>query len=218
VRLARAFPNLRRAIQSGEVVRIIAIGSSSTAGRGDVLPYPYWLERGLREQFKSGMIYVINRGVGGEDAPEELDRLRQAAAERPAMIIWQVGSNAIFHETKYSEGQVAEAIATGLSAICRPGLDVMVMDQQYAPALLRPDKCKMTLALVQRIAEIVEARGDGDLQLFRRFALMRYWHEIDRISFDRMIDPTDSDRLHQSEWSTRAVTQALCQALAEAVQ
>nr|WP_299806992.1 SGNH/GDSL hydrolase family protein [Tardiphaga sp.] len=164
------------------------------------------------------MIDVINRGVGGEEAPEELQRLSQAAAEKPAMIIWQVGTNAIFHEENYAGGQVAAAIEKGLDAICTPDIDVLVMDLQYAPALLWPEKREATLAMVERIAEIVAARPDKNLQLFRRFSLMQYWHEIDGISFDRMTDPTDEARLHQSEWSTRAVSLELSHALTEAVK
>jgi hypothetical protein len=218
VRFSHAFPNLKNAIRCDDPVRIIAVGSSSTAGRGSVLPYPYWLERALREKFKPSMIDVVNRGVGGEEAPKELDRLRKAAGEKPAMIIWQVGTNAIFHDEDYAGGQVAAAIEQGLDAICNANIDVLVMDLQYAPALLRPEKRDATLQMVQRIDDIVAARPGQDLQLFRRFALMRHWHEIDMISHDRMTDPTDDQRLHQSEWSTQAVSQALCDALAEAVR
>jgi hypothetical protein len=218
VRFAHAFPNLKNAIKHDDVVRIIAVGSSSTAGRGDILPYPYSLERALREKFKPCMIDVVNRGVGGEDAPEELDRLRKAAGEKPAMIIWQVGTNAIFHEENYAGGQVVAAIEQGLDAICKASIDVLVMDLQYAPALLRPERRRQTLEMVQRIEEIVAARPGRDLQLFRRFALMRHWHEIDGISFDGMTDPTDGERLHQSAWSTHMVSHALCNALAESVR
>jgi hypothetical protein len=218
VRFPREFPNLKNAINADSPARIIAVGSSSTAGREDILPYPAWLQWALRRKYDHKMIDVINRGVGGEDAPEERGRLRQAAAEKPAMIIWQVGTNAIFHEDKYAGGQVAAGIEEGLDEICKPDIDVLVMDLQYAPALLRPDKKKATHAMVKRIAKIVAARPDLDLQLFRRFALMQHWHEIDGVSFDRMTDPTDGDRLHQSEWSTRCVAQALCDALVDAIK
>ncbi|MDB5687943.1 MAG: hypothetical protein JWR77_2532 [Rhizorhabdus sp.] len=218
VRFPREFPNLKNAIKADSPVRIIAVGSSSTAGREDILPYPSWLQWALRRAHEHKTIDVINRGVGGEDAPEELERLKQAAAEKPAMIIWQVGTNAIFHADRYVGGQVAAAIENGLDAICTPEIDVLVMDLQYAPALLRPEKKTATQALAKQIAEIVAARPDRSLQLFPRFALMQHWHEIDGISFDRMTDPTDGDRLHQSEWSTRAVAQALCDALGDAVK
>jgi len=39
----------------------VAIGSSSTAGEADVLPYPSRLEMLLRDRFHDRMIDVLNR-------------------------------------------------------------------------------------------------------------------------------------------------------------
>jgi hypothetical protein len=66
-------------------VKIVAIGSSSTAGEGGIAPYPCRLEGTLRDpnnwpnganRFKNRMIDVINRGKGGDEAPGELARLQ----------------------------------------------------------------------------------------------------------------------------------------------
>ena len=44
------------------------------------------------------MINVINRGVGGEEATTELPRIQSDVIdEEPALVIWQVGTNAVFH-------------------------------------------------------------------------------------------------------------------------
>ena len=68
--------HLAAALLGEAPVRIVAIGSSSTAGRGDVVPYPHRLEMYLRvrygeEQFPNLKIDVLNRGKGGEEAIEE---------------------------------------------------------------------------------------------------------------------------------------------------
>jgi hypothetical protein len=42
---------------------------------------------------------------------------------------------------------------------------------------------------------------------------MRHWHVQNNIDLDRMLDPTDPDRLHQSDWSTLRVAQALRDAI-----
>jgi hypothetical protein len=67
-------------------VKILTIGSSSTAGEGGIAPYPCRLELALRDpnswpqqgadRFKGRMIDVINRGKGGGEAPGERDRLQ----------------------------------------------------------------------------------------------------------------------------------------------
>jgi hypothetical protein len=77
-------------IATDDPVKIVAIGSSSTAGRPPVIPYPSRLETFLRQQYrkndKDRLITVLNRGLSGEDAPEERRRLeRDVLSEQPAV-------------------------------------------------------------------------------------------------------------------------------------
>src|SRR3954447_10389163 len=63
-----------------ERLTILAMGSSSTEGVGASSPaasYPSRLEAELRKRFPDVDIRVINRGKGGEDAPDELARLER---------------------------------------------------------------------------------------------------------------------------------------------
>ena len=66
------------------------------------MPYPPRLEMYLRvrygeEQFPNLNIDVLNRGKGGEEAVEELARFdADIFAESPSLVIWQVGTNAVF--------------------------------------------------------------------------------------------------------------------------
>ena len=120
-------PNLARALKRTEPIRIVAMGSSSTAGRGDVVPYPHRLEMYLRGRFDQlgfhdRNIDVLNRGRGGQEAIEELDRFdTDIFAERPSLVIWQVGTNAVFHkkDMHYDLDKVAAKIAEGLRAHAR---------------------------------------------------------------------------------------------------
>jgi lysophospholipase L1-like esterase len=136
---------------AGGPVKIVAIGSSSTAGEGGIAPYPCRLETALRDpnnwppngadRFKKRMIDVINRGVGGEEAPDERDRLeRDVIDEDPSLVIWQVGTNAVWKA--YDLNRVAAAIDNGLKQLLssRPKMDVVLMDLQYAPAILSDSK------------------------------------------------------------------------------
>jgi hypothetical protein len=68
--------------------------------------------------------------------------------------------------------------------------------------------------MVALIAEV--AAANQRVNLFRRFDLMRRWHKVEKSSFDRMIDPSDSDRLNQSDWSTQRIGQTLCEAIVNA--
>src|SRR5689334_22265020 len=84
-------PHLAAALLGKDPLRPAAIGSSSTAAREDVVPYPARLQMYLRRTYNSPRIEVINRGRGGEEANEELLRFgTDVFAETPALVIWQV--------------------------------------------------------------------------------------------------------------------------------
>src|SRR6266536_4755521 len=76
-RLDLPLSRVAQRLADGESVKIIAIGSSSTAGAGATsraFSYPSRLEVELRTRFPPTSITVINRGVGGEEAPQMLAR------------------------------------------------------------------------------------------------------------------------------------------------
>jgi hypothetical protein len=45
--------------------------------------------------------------------------------------------------------------------------------------------------------------------VFRRFAFMKGLYQVEQVSFDRMVDPTDDSRLHDSDWATERVAWAV---------
>ncbi len=215
-------PHLARALQGKGPVRIVAMGSSSTAGRWDVVPYPHRLEMYLRAQYQDRFpdlrIDVLNRGKGGEDAIEELPRFdTDIFAERPSLVIWQVGTNAVFHkeEKKYDLDKVAAAISAGLARLRGHSMDVLLIDPQYVTAMLLDGRADDSARMVSLISAAAEK---AEVSVFRRWALMRHWHVHNSISFEQILDPTDDqDKLHQSDWSTLRVSVALRDAIAKAL-
>src|ERR1700747_1049816 len=156
VSLKYPLPHLMRALVGEAPVRIVAMGSSSTAGRADVVPYPHRLEMYLRagfgdERFPNLKIDVLNRGRGGEEAIEELGRFdSDIFAEKPSLGIWQGGTNAVFHSYKLDE--VAESIAEGLRRLSEKRMDVLLIDPQYTPAMLFDDKADASERMVSLIS------------------------------------------------------------------
>jgi acyl-CoA thioesterase-1 len=151
------------------------------------------------------MIDVLNRGLGGQESPEELARFEpDVIGEAQELVIWQVGANAVFHDEVYSPDDVGAAIAAGL---------VVLMDLQYTTAIIKPEK----IARAKDILSWIEtAAANAGVNVFHRFALMERWCVQDGIPIDELIDPTDNDRLHMSEWATNCVTEALYGAIAGA--
>jgi hypothetical protein len=138
-----SFPHLTRSLKLQRKIKIVAIGSSSTAGEGDVVPYPARLELLLRAAFHDRMIDVLNRGMSGQEAPSELSRFEpDVIGEAPALVIWQVGTNAVFRKEEFNFDDVAGSIATGLGWLASLPTDVVLMDLQYATAVVVPDEKK----------------------------------------------------------------------------
>jgi hypothetical protein len=217
VSLQYPLPHLLKALVGGAPVRIVAMGSSSTAGRADVVPYPHRLEMYLRarygeERFPNPRIDVLNRGRGGEEANEELRRFdTDIFAEKPPLVIWQVGTNAVFHN--YDLDEVAASIAEGLQRLRVESMDVLLIDPQYTPAMLFDDKAEAS----ERMVSLISAAADqAKVNLFRRWALMRHWHVHNNVGLNQFFDPTDPDKLHQSDWSTLLVAKALSEAITKA--
>jgi lysophospholipase L1-like esterase len=196
-------------------IKIVAIGSSTTAGEGDIVPYGFRLETALRAKYPNRMIDLLNRGIGGQEAPDQLLRMPEhVIAEAPALTIWQVGTNAVWQKGHNLDG-VAADIEKGLKLLGGEAMDVILMDLQYAPAVLTDDKIEATRRMLSLIDQLATA---AKVNVFHRFDLMRRIVDDERHSFDSIIDPTDPDRLHQSDFSARRIGFEFGEAIAAAAR
>ena len=208
---------MRRA--SEDEAKIVAIGSSSTAGHGNIKPYPERLLSFLQDEYLKAEITMANKGIGGQEAPIELQRFdTDVIAERPDLVIWQVGTNAVWQSPDQdppSFNQTTGAIRDGLVRLRdETRADVILMDLQYVPAVLTPAKKGKAIAMVEAISELAR---DAGVNVFRRFAFMKGLHEVEQVSFDRLVDPTDEHRLHDSDWATHRVAWAMKLAIVRGV-
>jgi hypothetical protein len=129
--------------------------------------------------------------------------------EAPALVIWQVGTNAIYHD--YNRAEVAAAIEVGLQWLAGSSADVVLMDLQYTQAMI--DKLK---ASEDMVALISAAAAKAKVNIFQRFALMRRWVD-DKVVQIGDLDDGVAPHLHTGEWGTNCITQALCGAIEQAV-
>jgi acyl-CoA thioesterase I len=194
-------------LDQGRPVTIVAMGSSSTQGVGASMPaksYPSRLEEELKERFPAAEIRVLNRGVGGQDVPEELARLEQdVIAENPDLVIWQVGTNAVLRRDDITADE--QLIRRGVASMKEDGIDIVLMDLQFAPRVLaRPAWAEMERA----IAEIAHRSHVG---LFRRFEIMQEWDHTQQLAPAAMIGP---DGLHMTDASYSCLAAELAEAVA----
>jgi acyl-CoA thioesterase I len=208
------FPHLMRSLKLQRKIKIVAIGSSSTAGEGDLVPYPARLELLLRGKFRDRMIDVLNRGLGGQEAPSELSRFEpDVIGEGPSLVIWQVGTNAVFRKKEFNFEEVAASIATGLDWLAGLPTDVVLMDLQYTTAVVEPAETK---AFAFDMVRLISAAADkARVNVFRRFDLMERWVK-DGVDIKQLIREGDANELHMSDWATNCVTQALYEAITNA--
>jgi acyl-CoA thioesterase-1 len=192
--LGDKLPRTAAKLARGLPVTIVALGSSSTEGIGASHPdrsYPSRLEALLRAQFPGAAIRVVNRGVGGELAPQMAARLeREVLAEKPDLVIWQLGTNSVLRDIDPTvDGAVAES---GIARIKAAGAEIMLMDLQYAPAVLLHAGYRDMLQMLSGIAR------SEDVPILHRFAMMRHWAEDGQMTLQTMLA---SDRLHMSDAS-----------------
>ena len=111
----------------------------------------------------------------------------------------------MFHRQDYDINVIAAKIEAGLKQLHAKSaeMDVMLLDPQYVTAMLLDDKAELSERMVKLISDKAELFG---VNVFHRWALMRHWHVLNNISFERMLDPTDTDKLHQSDASTQRLS------------
>ncbi|MFI4987864.1 MAG: SGNH/GDSL hydrolase family protein [Alphaproteobacteria bacterium] len=155
----------------GQSVKIVAIGSSSTAGAGAsdaAHAYPGQLAAALERRFPQGRIVVLNKGINGEETPDMLVRFqRDVFDEHPDLVVWQTGSNEILR--KHDVERFHAAVLEGLVRLHAAGIETVLMDAQYAPRILENP------AYAAFNDELRELASAANVALLDRFEAMRYW-------------------------------------------
>ena len=207
---ALRLPHLQAAVVTRTEGLIVTLGSSSTEGAmasDSAHTYPAVLQAMLAKALPSAHIAVINRGIGGQDAPEELARLdSDAIAVHPQLVIWQVGANGAMRHADPVEFHTM--VEEGVNRLIKAGIDVVLMDNQRSPKVL---------AAVDHIIledSLAHVARETNVNLFSRSHLMDAWS-------DEGAKPglfTASDGLHHNDLGYLCVSQALARQIVAAVR
>ena len=207
-----SLPHVARKLNAGEPVTIVAFGSSSTQGYGSTSPaytYPNRLAEQLRRKFPKSEINVINRGVGGQEVPQMMERLQTSVLdERPDLVIWQLGTNSVVRGEDTSG--TAALVESGVSRIQAIGADVVLIDPQYVPAVTaQKEGASRMVKLIKDIATLKK------VSVFPRFEVMRHWHEDEKLPFDTFVI---GDGLHMNDWGYACFAQLLGDTIIRSVE
>jgi len=194
-------PILRQAMRSNAEMIIVALGSSSTQGwhSSDIAhSYPAILQAELQAALPSAHVAVINRGVGGQDAAEMVPRLAaDALAIRPSLVIWQLGANGAMRRT--DPEVFRDLVTAGVAALQAGKVDLVLMDNQRAPAVLAaPARAQFD----QILSEAAARSGAG---LFSRGTLMDLWQQAGH-PYAQFVS---SDGIHHNDHGYRCMAKAL---------
>lgn len=200
-------PRLRAALDGDQDVTVVALGSSTTQSHlasDRAHSYPAVLQERLNERLPFAHVAVLNRGIGGQDAAEEVARMEaDALAVRPTLVIWQVGANGVLHHT--DPDLFKHLVETGIRRLQRAKVDVVLMDNQRAPDILdAPGHAKLEQALA-------DAAKETGASLFSRERLMDDWQRAG-YPYELFVG---IDELHHNDRGYACVARALSRAIVE---
>jgi lysophospholipase L1-like esterase len=203
-------PHTRAALATNQPIVVVAIGSSSTRGwmATDIShSYPALLQRLLNEQVPKAAVSVINRGIGGQDAPEELARLdADVLAIRPQLVIWQVGANGAVRDA--SPTGFKKLVQEGIAKLKGAGADIILMDNQRSPKILAsPDH----VLIEQALRDVAAASG---VNLFSRGAMMDQWAAAGAPNEDFIA----TDGMHMNNRGYACLAEALARTIGSALR
>jgi len=203
-------PRFSARLSESRTLKIVAIGSSSTAGAGATSAsnsYPSQLESDLSRRFPGHDIDVLNVGVNGQEVPDMLARLdRDVLEQSPDLVIWQFGSNGLLRGRPLAEMEAAAR--TGIERVKRAGAEVLLIDLQHAPRIDGAPGRDDVLRMMERLSESTGAA------LFHRYRMMKAWAASLGAGYAQMLA---ADQLHMTDTSYRCMADTLAASLQGAV-
>lgn len=199
-----SLPHLAARIARGGPITIVALGSSSTEGDGASHPsnsYPSRLRAELSGRLRGIDVQVLNRGVGGDTTTDMMARMEHdAIALHPDLVIWQVGSNDVLDDL--DPAAVGTTIRQGIVRLKAAGADVILMDIQYAPAILDHE-------VYRGMQEAIAAAGRAErVPVFHRFDIMRSWDRSGALPMQTVLY---RDRLHMNDLGYWCISRVLAE-------
>jgi acyl-CoA thioesterase-1 len=200
----------RTAVADERDLRIVAMGSSSTQGYGATNPkysYPAQLKMKLSAALPGVDVHVWNKGIGGQDAAEMVERMRQdVRPEKAHIVVWQVGTNSAIRRDPIAK--FVDRLRAGIDIGHSLGANFVLMNLQYVPAVVAlPDEEEYARAM----AEVAKEKNAG---LFRRFEIMRSWYN-DGMPYAQFVT---NDGLHLNDFGQKCIGKLLSMSILEAIK
>src|SRR5262245_30436469 len=206
--LGQQLPRLGRALRATHTAKVLAIGSSSTAGIGASSPartYTARLEVDLEKALAGTDFDVVTHGLGGEVAQGAADRMKREVEEvKPDLVIWQVGTNDAFRHVAIDSFK--NCLRKTLAWLKEQQIDVILINPQYGDQLVKDAYYE---DMVNAIAEVAR---DAEVLLVDRFQFMK---KLQREHTDRAY--LSADNLHMNDEGYRCLAEELAATIMKAL-
>jgi acyl-CoA thioesterase-1 len=207
-RLGLQLPRLGRALRETGTAKVLAIGSSSTAGVGASSPsrtYTARLEADLETALTGTDFDIIGHGMSGEVAQGAADRMKREVEEvKPELVVWQVGTNDALRHVAIDSFK--NCLKKTLAWLKEQRIDVILINPQYGDQLIKDGYYQ---EVVNAVAEVAR---DAEVLLVDRFQFMR---KLQRERGDRFYLSTDD--LHMNDEGYRCLAEQLATAIIAAL-
>ena len=172
----------RAQYKAGKTIRIVAFGTSSTAGSGAANrsdAYPAKLQEELSHLLPGAKVVVINQGIGGQSSRQMVDRIEDdVVALEPSLVIWQTGTVDTVNNVDVEE--FGNALSQGIDILHKEDIDVVLMNMQYSRRL-------ELLLNYDPYDDMMSARAaQADVAIFDRLEIMKYWAYSGRFDYDNV--------------------------------
>ena len=183
-------PHVGHALQTMHTARILAIGSSSTAGVGASSPsktYVARLETNLETALVGTEFDVIGHGLSGEVAQGAADRMKREVEDaKPDLVIWQVGTNDALRHVAIDGFK--NCLKKTLVWLKEQNVDVILINPQYSDTLAQDAFYKDVVAAIDAVAR------EQQVIVVDRFEAMHSLQRQQGAQFD-----LSSDGLHMND-------------------
>jgi hypothetical protein len=192
--LTEGLPHMMQAVARGGALKVVVMGSGSSGGGAieAARAYPSRFEKELSRRLKTTQVSVAVKARPGQTAAEMMMRIKtEVIAEKPALVIWQTGT--VDAVRGVNPESFAESLVTGIEALHKAGIDVILVDMQYSPRT----SSMVHLEQYRKLMMWVSQRRD--VFMFRRYEVMQYWNENDIFDLgaeDRAEQRRVADRVH----------------------
>jgi hypothetical protein len=185
-------PHVAAAIENKQLdIVVLGTRSSALSGAGGAgKAYPARLEVALKEKLPDVAIRVITYAKPRQTAQDMQKEIAPILSrDKPALTIWQTGTGDAIRAV--DPDAFSTALDEGVSAAKAAGSDIILMNLQDSP------RTETMISLTPYLDVMRFIALQHEINLFDRFAIMKYWNEIGTFDLSAATKRTDlAERVH----------------------